>query len=86
MNLTLIQGTPRERAGIPDRPRCSACAAALSEPFGWCSTCRAAYCLTCGRRHFCTPGCPANGCIAGLCVRLVHGGLLADEWGLPPAE
>ena len=37
-----------------------------------------AYCLPCGRLHFCTPACPANGCLAGLCVRLVEGGV---DWG-----
>jgi hypothetical protein len=84
MTMTVTPGTPRERAGIPEHPRCTTCEVALAEPFGWCSTCRAAYCLGCGRGHYCTPGCPANGCIAGLCVRLVQNGLLADDWGLPP--
>lgn len=62
---------------------CTACAAALDDRFGWCSNCQAAYCLSCGRRHYCTPSCQANGCYAGLCVRLVEGGVLSEQWGLP---
>ena len=68
---------------LPREPVCAGCGAALSEPYGWCSGCRAAYCFPCGRRHFCTPACPANGCIAGLCVRLVENGTLSASWGLP---
>ncbi|CAA9566645.1 MAG: hypothetical protein AVDCRST_MAG59-3088, partial [uncultured Thermomicrobiales bacterium] len=37
----------------------------------------------CGRRHFCRPTCPENGCIAGLCVREVRDGMLSEAWGLP---
>lgn len=62
---------------------CRDCGAALTEPFGWCSTCRAAYCLECGRAHFCMPSCAGTGCHAGLCVRLFSGGVLAEAWGLP---
>ena len=67
----------------PTAPDCAACGVALGEPYGWCGNCRAAYCLACGRAHFCTPGCPAQGCHVGLCVRLVRGGELAAVWGLP---
>ncbi|CAA9545743.1 MAG: hypothetical protein AVDCRST_MAG73-2392 [uncultured Thermomicrobiales bacterium] len=72
------------RDAIPDTPRCARCDAALALRFGWCSGCRAAYCLPCGRSHFCRPGCPANGCLAGFCVRLVENGHLSETWGLPP--
>ena len=68
---------------LPEHSICADCGKKLNEPYGWCSGCRKAYCLPCGRRHFCTPACPANGCHAGLCVRLVEGGVLAAIWGLP---
>jgi hypothetical protein len=71
---------------LPAAPLCVACGIPLTESYGWCSNCRAAYCLPCGRRHFCTPACPANGCLAGLCVRLVEHGVLAETWGLPNEE
>ena len=74
---------PREIV-LPTSPRCARCDEALSEPFGWCAGCRAAYCFSCGRAHYCTPQCPANGCLAGLCVREVKDGVLAERWGLPP--
>ena len=71
------------RARLPANPTCAGCGVALAEPFGWCSGCRAAYCFPCGRHHFCSPSCPANGCVAGLCVRVVQGGQLSETWGLP---
>jgi hypothetical protein len=63
--------------------RCADCGVSLGDEYGWCSTCGEGYCLACGRRHFCTSICPARGCIAGLCVRLVEGGVLSSTWGLP---
>jgi hypothetical protein len=71
---------------LPESPICAECGLALTEPYGWCSNCRAAYCFPCGRQHFCTPSCPANGCMAGLCVREVKGGVLSPAWGLPPSR
>ncbi len=70
--------------GLPPSPSCADCGAILAEPYGWCAGCGTAYCFPCGRLHFCTPQCPANGCHAGLCVREVRGGILAQTWGLPP--
>lgn len=67
----------------PSSPVCAACAAPLAEPYGWCGGCRAAYCVPCGRAHFCTPQCPSKGCLAGLCVREVRDGKLSEIWGLP---
>ncbi len=64
-------------------PLCAECGATLEEPYGWCGGCRAAFCFPCGRKHFCTPTCPAEGCLAGLCVRAVEGGRLSERWGLP---
>ena len=75
--------TLRERPVLSAKPVCADCGVELAEPFGYCTNCRAAYCLTCGREHFCLPSCPAAGCRAGLCVRLVSGGVLAERWGLP---
>lgn len=39
-------------------------------------------CLDCARTHFCTTECPARGCLAGLCVREVHRGVVADSFGI----
>ena len=74
----------RNVAVLSESSACAVCGVALAEPFGWCGNCRAAYCLPCGRGHYCTSACPANGCHAGLCVRLVKDGVLAGTWGLPP--
>lgn len=63
--------------------RCAACETVLSEPYGWCGTCQAAFCFPCGRAHFCKPTCPAEGCHAGLCVREVRDGTQSERWGLP---
>ena len=69
---------------LPTSPVCIDCRAILTEPFGWCSGCRAAYGFPCGRDHFCTPQCPTNGWQAGLCVRDVRDGSLDASCGLPP--
>lgn len=79
-------GQPRAAAQIPADATCASCGQALSEPFGWCSSCREAYCIACGRHHFCTVTCEQHGCHAGLCVRLVSGGRLSADWGLPPGS
>ena len=71
---------------LPDVAECAACGAPLAERYGWCGNCRAAYCFPCGRSHYCTPSCPANGCHAGLCVREVRAGVLSHRWGLPDDE
>ena len=62
---------------------CATCADPLGPRFGWCGVCAKALCLVCGRKHVCRPDCAANGCRAGLCVRLVEEGTLSDAWGLP---
>lgn len=64
--------------------QCASCGEPLAKPFAHCGNCRADYCLACGSRHFCMPSCRANGCIAGLCVRLVINGELSPRWGVPP--
>jgi hypothetical protein len=63
---------------------CAQCGATLGEPHAYCGNCDARFCLACGSRHFCTPACRANGCLAGLCVRLVRNGELSRQWGVPP--
>jgi hypothetical protein len=68
---------------LPLRPTCAGCGLALGDRYGWCGNCRAAYCFACGRAHFCTAGCPTNGCLAGLCVRAVEDRRLSERWGLP---
>ena len=78
-----MSGIPRFQAGIPDEPQCATCGQTLSEPFGWCSNCRLAYCEACGRSHYCQPTCQAAGCLAGFCVRAVVDGRLSTEWKRP---
>jgi hypothetical protein len=75
--------TNRDERGYLIAEKCATCGDALGEPFAWCSTCRAALCTTCGRDHFCTPSCPQNGCLKGLCARLVTNRELSASWGLP---
>ena len=76
-------GSDRGELELPEDPVCHGCGLSLSEPYGYCGTCRAAFCFACGRRHYCLPSCRAAGCRAGLCVRVVAGGVLAKTWGLP---
>jgi hypothetical protein len=73
----------RTEIELPTEPVCAGCDVALAEPYGYCSNCRVAYCFACGRGHYCTAGCAAAGCLAGLCVREVRGGVLSSTWGLP---
>jgi hypothetical protein len=62
---------------------CASCGVTLGEPHGYCGNCDAHYCIPCSRAHFCTPTCQANGCFAGLCVRLIRNGELSKQWGVP---
>lgn len=39
-------------------------------------------CLECARTHYCTAECPARGCRAGLCVKEVRDGVVADGFGI----
>lgn len=75
--------TQRRQDDLPTSPGCADCGIVLQEPFGWCAGCRTAFCFPCGRRHFCRPECPRNGCHAGLCVREVRSGEVSSIWGLP---
>ncbi len=79
-DMGLMKRRPEE---FPASPCCAGCTVILGDPFGWCSRCKAAFCVPCGHRHFCTPQCPLNGCHAGYCVREVQGGVLSNTWGLP---
>lgn len=50
---------------------------------GMCEVCRGMLlCLDCARVHYCTGECPARGCIAGLCVREVRDGVVANSFGV----
>lgn len=71
------------RASFESTTHCAVCGSELAGQYGWCGGCAVALCLACGREHYCRPSCPANGCMKGLCVRLVSAGKLSDEWGLP---
>jgi|GEM_PF-3184006 len=62
---------------------CASCSHPLGEPFAHCGICQADYCLGCGARHFCRPSCRENGCLAGMCVKLVVNGELSSKWGVP---
>ena len=61
---------------------CATCGIAIEQPYGYCSNCDELYCLPCSATHYCTPACPANGCHAGLCVRVVRDGIIGP-WGIP---
>ena len=39
-------------------------------------------CLACARTHLCTSQCAARGCLAGLCVKEVRDGVVADDFGI----
>lgn len=73
----------RREPDLPADPVCAVCGRSLAEPYGYCGNGRAAFCFPCGRAHFCLPSCGESGCLAGLCVRVVSGGVLSKTWGLP---
>lgn len=81
--VAFLDNWERSTPALPVDPVCAVCAVRLGEPYGWCGGCREAFCFPCGRRHFCRPSCPKNGCHAGLCVREVRAGTLSEAWGLP---
>ena len=64
------------RSTFPNQTDCAACGESIEQPYGYCSNCDACYCTACAAGHFCTPACAANGCFAGLCVRVVREGKL----------
>lgn len=48
-----------------------------------CAVCRGMrVCLECAPRHFCTDECRSRGCIAGLCVKEVRDGVVAETFGI----
>ncbi len=50
---------------------------------GICEVCRGMLlCVECARVHYCTSECRVRGCVAGLCVREVQDGVIADTFGL----
>jgi hypothetical protein len=64
--------------------RCAACGTALDpERFARCDVCDGArLCLDCAKAHLCTERCRSNGCLAGLCVRMVRGGVTDERFGV----
>lgn len=64
--------------------RCAACDVALDlQRYARCDVCNGArYCLACARSHLCTARCTSNGCIAGLCVHVVRGGVAEPRYGI----
>jgi len=72
-----------ETTQLPRTTTCAACGVAVAGRYGWCSLCCEAYCVACGRQHYCTTVCAQGGCAAGYCVRLVSDGELSKTWGLP---
>lgn len=83
MTVNATSKWSRLEMALPTVPVCGECTEPLGESFGWCSHCCAAYCFPCGRRHYCKPSCPDNGCHAGLCVRVAEGARISASWGLP---
>jgi hypothetical protein len=69
---------------VPSDDRCAACDAELDpRRYARCDVCHGArYCVTCARAHLCTARCASNGCIAGLCVRLVSDGATDPRYGV----
>jgi hypothetical protein len=63
---------------------CTACGAALDpRRFARCDVCDGArLCVGCAKAHFCTERCRSNGCIAGLCVRMVRDGAADARFGV----
>ena len=63
---------------------CSACGGALdSDLHARCDVCGGdLLCLTCARVHLCTPQCRERGCLPGLCVRVVTGGVVSEDYGI----
>ena len=48
-----------------------------------CEVCRGMrLCLGCARAHYCTDECATRGCVAGLCVKEVRDGIVAEEYGV----
>lgn len=48
-----------------------------------CGVCRGRLlCLDCARTHYCTTECVARGCTAGLCVKEVRDGNVAETFGI----
>jgi len=68
--------------------RCGACGGALDPArYARCVACTdfdrpAAFCLACARRHLCTERCRTNGCVPGLCTKLVRDGVAAERFGV----
>ena len=62
---------------------CAACGAAIDGTYAHCGICAADYCIACGSRHLCGESCRANGCIPGLCVKVVMDGVVSPKWGVP---
>jgi hypothetical protein len=38
-------------------------------------------CIGCAKAHLCTERCRSNGCVPGLCVRMVRGGVTDARFG-----
>jgi hypothetical protein len=48
-----------------------------------CDVCAGArLCDVCAKAHLCTERCQSNGCVAGLCVRMVRGGVADARFGV----
>lgn len=39
-------------------------------------------CIVCARAHYCTSECAERGCVAGLCVKEVRDGVIAERFGI----
>jgi hypothetical protein len=50
--------------------------------FARCDVCDGArLCVHCAKTHLCTERCASNGCIPGLCVRMVRAGVISERFG-----
>jgi len=77
-----VPSEERDAAGTADR--CSVCGATLDRArHARCDVCRGAlFCIACAKKHLCTARCQTNGCIAGLCVHMVQGGVTDPRYGV----
>jgi hypothetical protein len=69
---------------VRSESNCAACERRLDpERQARCDVCDGArLCLDCARTHLCTETCGPEGCTAGMCVRMVRGGVTAQRYGV----
>jgi hypothetical protein len=69
---------------VSSEDRCATCRQALdAERYARCDVCGGSrLCIDCAKAHLCTERCRSNGCVAGLCVRIVRSGVADQGFGV----